>query len=179
MPRYVAFLRAINVGGHTVTMTVLRRHFADLGCSEVETVIASGNVVFDAPSRSPAALEKRIAAHLETRLGYAVATFLRTPAEVAHIAAHRPFSRSELEAPGHGLYIGFLASVPGAGARRGVLALENPADSLRLRGRELYWLRRGGFSDSKMSGSALEKALGQPATLRNATTVGKIAAKYA
>ena len=179
MPRYVAFLRAINVGGHTVTMAVLKRHFEEAGCSEVETVIASGNVVFASASKSPAALEKRIATRLETRLGYAVATFLRTPAEVADIAALRPYPPSELEKPGHGLYIGFLGSEPGASARKAVLALGTTTDVFQLRGRELYWLRRGKFSESKMSGNALEKALGQPATLRNVTTVRKIAAKYA
>ena len=176
--RYVAFLRAINVGGHTVTMADLRGHFEALGCAGVETVIASGNVVFDASSKSPAAFEKKIAAHLEERLGYAVATFLRTPAQLAAVAAHAPFSRADLDAPGHGLYVGFLAAEPDAAARKRVLGLASPVDAFRIQGRELYWLRRGRFSDSKMSGNALERSLGQPATLRNVTTVRKIAAKY-
>ncbi len=179
MPRYVAFLRAINVGGHTVTMAALRGHFEALGCADVETVIASGNVLFEASSKTPAALERRIAAHLEARLGYAVATFLRTPAELAAVAAHAPFSRSELGAPGHGLYIGFLGARPDAAARRRVLGLSSSVDVFQLEGRELYWLRRGRFSDSRMSGNALERALGQPATLRNATTVRRIAARWA
>jgi uncharacterized protein (DUF1697 family) len=178
VPRWVAFLRAINVGGHTVTMAALRGHFEALGCRGVETVIASGNVVFEASSKSPAALEKKIAAHLEARLGYAVATFLRTPAELAAVAARAPFPRSELDAPGHGLYIGFLAAEPDPAARKRVLGLGSEVDALGLEGRELYWLRRGRFSDSKMSGNALERALGQPATLRNATTVRRMAAKF-
>ena len=176
MPRYAAFLRAINVGGHTVTMGVLRRHFEELGFSGIETFIASGNVVFDAGSRSPAALERRIAGHLGERLGYAVATFLRTPAEIAEIAAHRPFPPAELDMPGHALYIGFLGTEVDTAPRRRVLALATPLDGFQVHGRELYWLCRS--RDSKVSGAALERALGQPATLRNATTVRKMAAKY-
>jgi uncharacterized protein (DUF1697 family) len=178
MPRYTAFLRAINVGGHTVTMAALARHFEDLGCSGIETVVASGNVVFDAASKSPAALEKRIAAHLEARLGYAVATFLRTPREIADIAARIPSIRSELGAADHAVHIGFLGAEAEVAAHKRVLALATPLDLFRVLGRELYWLRRGRFSDSKVSGAMLEKALGQPATLRNATTVLKVAARY-
>jgi uncharacterized protein (DUF1697 family) len=177
MPRFVAFLRAINVGGHnTVTMAALKGHFEALGCAGVETVVASGNVVFDVSSKSPAALEKKIAGHLEARLGYAVATFLRTPSELADAVAHAPFPRPEVDAPGHALYIGFLGAAPDAGAGKRVLALATPLDAFRVRGRELYWLCRS--RDSKVSGKALERALGQPVTLRNATTVRKIAAKY-
>ena len=178
MPRYVAFLRAINVGGHTVAMADLRRLFEEVGCSEVESVIASGNIVFGSAAKSPASLESRIAAHLETSLGYAVATFLRTPAELQTIASHTPFPRKELEAAGHSLYVGFHGSVAEAGARRRVLALASSFDDFNLRGREIYWLCRGRSSDSKVYGGALEKALGQAATIRNATTIRKIATKY-
>ena len=48
MSRYVAFLRAINVGGHTVRMDALRRLFETWGGVNVETFISSGNVVFEA-----------------------------------------------------------------------------------------------------------------------------------
>ena len=62
--RYVAFLRAINVGGHTVKMERLRELFAELGLANVETFIASGNVIFDAPSGDAGALERQIEQHL-------------------------------------------------------------------------------------------------------------------
>jgi len=179
MPRYIAFLRAINVGGHVVSMAALRRHFEELDCSEVETVIASGNVAFGSPSRSAAVLEKRIGAHLEARLGYVVATFLRTPEELASIAAHRPFAKSECERPGHSLFVAFHGHAADAASRRRVLGLAGDFDDFKIRGREIYWLCRGRASDSKVYGGGLEKALGQPATVRNVTTVRRIAEKYA
>ena len=86
MTRYVAFLRGLNVGGHTVKMDALRKHFEDLGFENVSTFIASGNVIFETKDAKPAALEKKIEQALERALGYEVATFLRTDKEVAQIA---------------------------------------------------------------------------------------------
>ena len=91
MPRYVAFLRAINVGGHVVKMDHLRTLFEEIGLTEVETFIASGNVLFNSPSKSGPALERKIEKQLRTALGYEVATFVRTHAEVQQVAAYEPF----------------------------------------------------------------------------------------
>jgi uncharacterized protein (DUF1697 family) len=52
MTRYVALLRAINVGDHNVKMAHLRTLFDSLGVSNVETFIASGNVIFDSLAKN-------------------------------------------------------------------------------------------------------------------------------
>ena len=179
MSRYVAFLRAINVGGHVVKMDALRRLFEALDFSEVETVIASGNVLFDSPSKSAQAIEKKIEGHLQKKLGYAVETFVRSPAEMAAVAKYQPFKASELAKPGHSLHIGFLDDAPSAAVRNKVLALASDVDEFDVHERELYWLRRGPFSDSKVSGNQLERTLAMPTTIRNVNTVQKIAAKLA
>jgi uncharacterized protein (DUF1697 family) len=178
MPKYVAFLRAINVGGHTVRMDQLRELFSGLGFQNVETFIASGNVIFDSPSKSAKALEKKIENCLLKALGYEVVTFVRAASEMASIAAYKPFSDSELNAKGHTLYIGFLASEPNESAKKKVLSLATEVDDLHLKDRELYWLCRTRFSDAQISLVQLAKAVGMPTTIRNSTTVKKIAAKY-
>lgn len=178
MPKYVAFLRAINVGGHIVKMDYLRGLFEALGFTNVGTFIASGNVIFDSPSRSTKTLERKIEASLELTLGYAVATFIRSTSELAQIANHKPFAEKELNAAGNSLYIGFMASTPSEAAKQKLLALPLKMDEFHLHGREVYWLCRTGFSDSEFSGARLEKTLGMAATLRNSTTVRKLAAKY-
>ena len=161
--RYVAFLRAINVGGHVVKMERLRALFEELGLTSVETFIASGNVIFESRA-SAASLEKKIAKHLADALGYEVATFLRTIPELVPIAAREG-----------DFWVGFLGSAP---ASKAVLALATPEDVLALDGRELYWTRSGRYSDSTLNNGKLEKALGIPMTMRNVTTVRKLAAKY-
>ena len=178
MPKYVAFLRAINVGGHTVKMDYLRSLFAALGFTNVETFIASGNVIFDSPSKSTKALEKKIEASLQQTLGYAVATFIRSTSELLAIANYKPFSDAELSAAGNSLYVGFMAASPSDEAKQKLLALGLKLNDFHLHGREVYWLLRTKFSDSEFSGARLEKTLGMSATLRNSTTVKKLAAKY-
>ena len=179
MPRYAAFLRAINVGGRVVKMEVLRRIFESLDFAKVETVIASGNVLFDASSKSAKALEKTIEKCLHDKLGYAVETFVRTPAEMTAVAEYQPFPARELASPENVLYVGFLDDEPTTAAKKRVLALATDVDEFKLHGRELYWLLRTKFSESKITGNKLERTLEMPTTLRNVTTVRKIAAKLA
>jgi uncharacterized protein (DUF1697 family) len=178
MPRYIAFLRAINVGGHTVTMDKLRSLFEALGFANVQTFIASGNVIFDSPSRQPDDLERKIERHLKAALGYEVATFLRTPAELSEVAKCAPFGEGVPQA-GHTLYVSFLKTSVDDAATLRVYALQTDVDRLHISGRELYWLRQGGSADSKLTGASLERALRAPATARNITTVRKLAAKCA
>ncbi len=175
MPRYLALLRAINVGGHTVTMARLKELFVAEGLSEVTSYLASGNLSFTSRSLRPALLEQRLARRVHAALGYEVATFLRTEAEL--LAAHRrqPFPPAQA-ARAQALSIGFLATAPGAAARRRVAALCNEVDTIAVHGRELYLLCYRGFSESTISGKMLEKALGQATTVRNVNTVARLAA---
>lgn len=178
MQKYVAFLRAINVGGHTVKMDRLRSLFEALGFKNVETFIASGNVIFDSPSKNTAGLEKKIANHLGEALGYATGVFLRTIPELEEVVSHAPFAEAEISRPGSAVYVGFLADAPQEEATLKVFSLRGEFADFDIKGRELYWLARGRFSESKITGALLEKKLGQPATLRNSTTVRKILSKY-
>ena len=99
MPRLIAFLRAINVGGHTVKMDYLRQLFESMGFTGIETFIASGNVIFTSQAAdNPANLERAIESGLRLALGYEVATFIRTEAELAAIAAYSPFEPAAIEA---------------------------------------------------------------------------------
>jgi uncharacterized protein (DUF1697 family) len=176
--RFIAFLRAINVGGHTVTMSHLRQLFEALSFASVETFIASGNVIFVAVAPDVTALERQIEDHLRASLGYAVATFIRSTPELAAVSAYQPFLAAELAAAGHALHIAFLAAPPADEAQQRLLAFQTPTDRFHVHGREVYWLRQGRLSDSAFSGALLEKTLGLPATMRNATTITKLAAKY-
>ena len=175
MTRYVALLRAINVGGHTVKMDRLRALFEEMGLANVETFIASGNVLFDSSSKSAATIESRVERHLESALGYEVTTFVRPVAELGGIAASHPFE--SFERNGHALSVGFLKEALGADARERLLALQAGYDEFHLHDREVYWLCHGKMSDSKVWGRPLDKALGAHITFRNVTTVRKLAAK--
>lgn len=175
---YIAFLRAINVGGHTVKMAHLRSLFEELGFANVATFIASGNVVFEAATEDVFSIEGQIEAHLKTSLGYEVATFIRSLPQVAAVAGHHPFPSADLVAPAVTLYIMFLRERPTDAAQQTLQALRTPIDDFQIHGRELYWLCRAGLGESRISGAVLEKTLGMSGTMRNVNTVRRLAAKY-
>ena len=178
MPRYVALLRAINVGGRRVKMVHLRELFCSLGFTNVETFIASGNAIFHSKTEDTQTIERKIEDHLRGSLGYEVATFVRTASDLENISRYRPFDSSDLGAEGTSLYIAFLQALPSAEAQEKLMDFRNEVDDFRVHGREVYWLCRKKISESAFSGALLEKTLGMPATIRNATTIEKLVAKY-
>jgi uncharacterized protein (DUF1697 family) len=177
MTKYIAFLRAINVGGHTVKMDALRQMFESLGFSNVETFIASGNIIFETKTGNTKTLEKKIESHLKESLGYEVATFIRTNSELAEIVAYKPFSQSQLDAAA-ALNVGFLADPLDDTAKKKLMSLKTDIDDFHVHGRELYWLCKKKQSESKVSNVSIEKALGVKSTLRGMNTVNKLAEKY-
>jgi uncharacterized protein (DUF1697 family) len=177
MPKYVAFLRAINVGGHTVKMAHLKELFESLDLSNVETFIASGNVVFDSRSNSKS-LERKIEKHLHAELGYEVSTFVRTIQELNRIVAHPAFSEPEITAKGNILYVSFTEPAPTKQTIGKLLSLADEVNSFHVNDREIYWLRRSSLATRGFVQPPIEKVLGGPVTVRNVTTVRKLAAKY-
>lgn len=174
--RYVAFLRAINVGKRTVKMDRLRALFEEMKFADVETFIASGNVIFTADAQDGRALERRIEAGLREGLGYEVETFIRTPAELRAIADYRPFGD---EGDEYTVYVNFLYEPLPADAAERLLALRTEVDEFHVHGREFYWLARKKISESLVTGPMIARAIGKvPSTNRNVTTVRKLAAKY-
>lgn len=171
----MAFLRAINVGGRTVKMDRLRKCFQSMGLDKVETFIASGNVVFESPIAATRALEHQIANELRDALGYDVATFIRTPAEVAAAARYQAFPAF---VDAFTLSVGLLPDKPSAAARQALAGCHTETDDFCMHGRELYWLCRTRVSESSVTGKQLERAIGMPFTMRNITTLRRLSAKY-
>ena len=178
MPRYIAFLRAINVGGHTVKMDHLRQIFELLGFANVETFIASGNVVFETAALDTAALETQIASALQVALGFEVATFIRTETELAHIAAHKAFPPSDLDGP-QALNIAFLAAPLDAEAVRKLMALKTAIDDFATReARDLLAVPQEAERIHLLQ-CRPRKDPRQAINSSRANTVQKMAAKYA
>jgi uncharacterized protein (DUF1697 family) len=178
MPRYVAFLRGMNLGKRRIKNDELRSLFERFGLDEVATFRASGNVVFSVgDAGDEEALAKRIEAGLDEGLGYEVPVFLRSGAEVREIAGRKPFDPELVESSKGKLQISFLRKAPASKARREALALATEDDLLAIEGRELYWLPSGGISESELDLAAIGSVLG-PTTVRTKGTVDQIAAKH-
>ena len=157
-------------------MDRLRDIFGSMGFADVETFIASGNVIFRSRSAKPAVLETRIEQQLEKALGFDVSTIIRSTSELADIVALDPFPGSVT--PASTLYVGLLKSAPDSDTRERLSALRTPTDQFRVEGRELYWLCHTKSMDSIVSFGRLEKTAMKSATFRNISTLRKLAEKY-
>ena len=172
MIKYIAFLRAINVGGQAVIkMEDLKRIFESFGFVNVQTYIQSGNVIFDA--KESVNLESKIEAGLEKALGYKVEVFLRTMEEVAKIAKKPPFETQGSET----LHVVFLRHGVEKKSEQELLSLRSEADDFFVKAREAYNLRRD-RDKSIFSNDFIEKKFKVRATTRNITTIRKIVDKY-
>ncbi len=94
MSKMVAFLRGINLGKRQVKMDALKSAFADLGFAGAETLIASGNVLFEAEG-DPDALAQKLEAGLEKKFGFQIGVVLRTVDRLQDLVKSDPFRGHE------------------------------------------------------------------------------------
>ncbi len=109
MPQYVAFLRGINVGGRKpLKMDELKSGLAAMNFQNIKTVLASGNVLFDAPKYTVVALGRAIESKVSELLDHDVSVIVRTVAEIKALADLEPFRWVKMT-PSTRLYVTFLA----------------------------------------------------------------------
>ena len=177
MPKQVAFLRGINVGGHRVSREELRSCFEGMGFREVATFRASGNVIFEADREAPAMMAARIERALAKTLGYGVPAFVRTASEIRAITRHQPFATGLVEASAGKLQVAFFSTKPATKRWKELQDLATDEDKLAIEGRELYWLPSGGTRESPLNMRMIEQRLA-PMTFRTQGTIEHIARKY-
>lgn len=95
MPRYIALLRGVNVGGITIKMADLARVVTDLGHTQVRTVLASGNVIFDSSHGDLARLKAGIETALTEAFDYRAWVVLLTQPQLTAAVAGFPFESRE------------------------------------------------------------------------------------
>jgi len=172
VPRYVALLRGVNVGGKgQVPMAELRTVFESLGHADVVTYIQSGNVVFTSAKalRSAAPIE----AALASAFGLKTAVMLRTPAEMDAVIEHNPYPGAA-SGPST-LHVTFLNRPPEKAALAKVDGRSFAPEEFTVRQRDVYLHLPNGIGRSKLA-TVLARAFGPEATTRNWNTVKKLAA---
>jgi uncharacterized protein (DUF1697 family) len=173
---YVALLRGVNVGGRgKVGMQDLRALFASAGLTDVATYVQSGNVVFTSSKTDAAKLARTIGQKISSELGIEVTVLIRSAAELRQIQQRNPLiARSDDPTR---LHVTFLATEPDpelvAKLSHGAED-EDGADELRVVGREVYLFCPGGYGNSKLNNTFIEKRLATRATTRNWRTVVKL-----
>lgn len=173
MPSYVAFLRAINVGGRFLKMATLAAHFHALGYEGATTFINSGNVIFTSNARSATKLAAKIESELEPLLGFKSEAFVRSVAEVQSIASKGAIFIESV--PAGDVNVAFLANPLSSVQREAVSSLQNKMDSFECLEREIFWISQSKQSESKFSNVVFERKLGVRTTFRRATMLARLA----
>jgi uncharacterized protein (DUF1697 family) len=172
---YVAFLRAINVGGNNgLPMEKLAEIMAELGHGGVKTHLQSGNVVFTSHRDDEQVLTAEIEAAIEQGAGFRPAVMLRSRSEMEAVVAANPLLSPEVN-PARMLTV-FLRERPPA---EGIAKLEPerfPNEKFAVVGREMYVLYDDGMGNSKFTPAYYERRLNVPGTGRNWNTVTKVLA---
>jgi len=176
----IALLRAVNVGGRRkLAMADLRAMMAELGFAGVQTLIQSGNLVFDAGRhRSDGELERTLEAATQERFGLQADYLVRTADEWRAIVAANPFPDMARDDPAH-LALMPLKAAPAADRIAALQAAIVGREQVRSRGRELYITYPDGAGTSKLTGALIERRLAVRGTARNWNTATKLAAMTA
>jgi uncharacterized protein (DUF1697 family) len=163
MTKYVALLRAVNVGGTgRLPMADLRRLCSEAGYTSVQTYIASGNVIFDSNAK-PATVKKLLEARLADYAGKPVGVQVRTSVEIAQVLADNPFTSTATKHT----YALFLDAQPTAELIE--RATGRGEEEISLGKREIYIAYPNGMGDSTLKLSAADAG-----TARNMNTIAKL-----
>jgi uncharacterized protein (DUF1697 family) len=173
---HIALLRAINVGGRNlVAMSELRGLLGELGFGAVQSLLQSGNLVFQGDGRTCAALERLLEVETEKRFGIAVDYMIRGGRDWETIIAKNPFSKEAKSDPGH-LIVMFLKAAPEAKCLKALEAVIRGPEIVRSVGTQLYMVYPLGMGKSKLTTALIERKLVTRGTCRNWNTVLKLAA---
>lgn len=176
MNRYAAFLRGVNLGRRQVKSAELRAVFEALGFGNVKTLLASGNVLFDAEGH--AGLQGRIEAGLKQQFGFEVAVVLRSFDELTAMIASKPFGDVD---PGAEVALHVLLCAEPMGPLSELKGVEGDYDVARVDPREIYFIVHKKPDGTFLGRSAIgdiDKDLpkGALVTMRNWNTILKAAA---
>ena len=171
---YVALLRAVNVSGtNAISMAALRAMCADLGCSDVRTVLQSGNVVLRT-TLARATVESLLEVEAAKRFGGPIEFVIRSADEWSALLDTNPFPNEAADDPSH-LVVMCCKRAP---EQRAVTELTKAIvgrELLRAIGPDVYVTYPDGIGDSKLTNAVIQKKLGTSGTARNWNTVRKLA----
>jgi|SRR5215813_6405461 len=171
---FVCMLRAVNVGGRNmIKMEALRELCRALKFRGVQTYVQSGNVVFACEELDGAAIEKKVAAALEKKLGFRPEVMVRTVGEMREVVKRNPFAKRKGIEPKK-LLVTFLSVEPDAEGLKTARALKPDPEEMSILGREAFIYYPNGFGKTKFVWTKVERMLKVSGTARNWNSVVKL-----
>lgn len=150
-------------------MKELTSLFVAAGCTDVETYIQSGNVIFKVSAARAKSLLARIENELTAYLGNAVPLVIRTALEMRSIVQKNPFLAAGADPDV--LHVAFLADAPSALQIASLDTKRSKPDQFKVSGREIYLQFPNGTAKSKLTNAYFDRMLETTSTIRNWRTV--------
>ena len=170
MKTYIALFRGINVGGKNILpMKGLKLLLEELGCSNVQTYIQSGNVVFQLENEKRNKIAEQISHKVLEQYKFEPKILLLDSTELEKAISNNPFETDN----GKVLHFSFLDTHPSAPDLDGLESLKTETEKYKLVDKVFYLYAPDGIGRSKLA-AKIEKRLGVPATARNWNTVKKL-----
>lgn len=173
--KWAAMLRGINLGKRQLKSAELKAVVEGMGFTEVKTILASGNVVFEAGDAKPEALERDLHAALEKATGLKSEVFVRNHTELTALVGNNPFPDEARERPSF-LVVSFHRDPVDQGAIDRVAASYDGPERMVVIGRELLTDFPDGQGRSNLIPVMQKAKLSQANTGRNWNTVQKLLA---
>ncbi len=176
---YVAFLRGINVGGNKIIkMAELKKAFESIGFLQVQTVLASGNVLFASELTNLDTILKQIEINLEKAVGTKSPVILRTGGDIQHLIRTKPFKNIDVTVQTR-LYVTFLSQDPTLNVKSTLkIPYTSPEKDIRIlsvtKQEVLSVMTASSRHNSLDLMKILETEFGKSITTRNWNTVIKI-----
>ena len=170
MPVYIALLRGINVGGKRMKMAVLRDALTGIGLSDVQTILASGNVIFRSEENQET-LVTNIENAIHATFGFESKIIIRTPQQIEAAIAKNPFNVAEVETKL--LHVNFLRNAPAEEKIATFQQSHEGIEQVHIFDEEVFIYFVDGSARSKLN---IEKSLDVIGTARNWNTVLKLEA---
>lgn len=180
LPRYVALFGSINVAGNRLKMADLRAAFEADGFTNVETVVASGNVLFDHPERPDEGLEEKLRLMMLDRFSMKSAALVRSRDALAEAVAGNPFGEDgPFGAAGEEKFVHtlFLDGPIDADDFARLQADHRGPERIAMGNRALHIDYVQGVGESKLVGAFIERRLGRKGTARNLRSMKRMLAK--
>jgi len=171
--KYLALLRGINVGGkNRLPMKDLVQMFEAAGCTDVQTYIQSGNVVFRVSPSKVGKLPGIVGKSIEEKFGYRIPIVIRTPSQLREVLANNPFLRKG--ASEECVHVLFLADTPEVESVSGLDPARSAPDAFAVCGSEIYLHLPNGAADTKLTNAYFDSRLKTICTGRNWRTTLKL-----
>jgi uncharacterized protein (DUF1697 family) len=174
MTTYISMLRGINVGGHKkIKMDTLKQLYVELGYTNVQTYIQSGNVIFQAQGIDAVIFAKSIAKQILEVTGLEVPVLVLKLDEMKQIVENNPFTLDSSKNTAS-FHVTFLSAIPDTTSVEKLKSTDFGADHFELLDKAIYVYCPTGYGNTKLTNTFFENKLKVTATSRNWKTVNEL-----